>query len=1333
MKLRSSFQKKHVICTLITFAGSIGALSLLSAPLASAAVKTWSVTATSGSWNTGANWGGTTPASGDSLLFGTQTTGATALTVDAATWGNSTISQTGAFLSGITFTTGASAYTMDLSSNPLSFSNITGITLNAGVVNNETFGTAAGSGTIYIGTNSGSTVNFINNGTGTLIVNTNLANGGTPNDSLTFQGTGNITFNGVISGMGNTNTKSGTGTTTLSAANTYTGVTAVNAGILNVTGNSSGSTSAFTVGGGTYTVSGTGSTGATTVNSGTYSVLGNGGTGATTINSSGTYSLKGVSGLNNSAITANTGGVLTVDNTAGSGGIKVNRLNSKAVTLAGGTFNYLSGTGASTDTSGTLAINSGGSTVNLSPNSTGSTTVTASSITHAVGGTLRLTGANLGAAPGANNTNLIANADATVIGGTGIAGSTTMSINAYILGQDTALVGNAQFGFVTDKINGVLQPNGFRLLTGGEYASTITDASTVLDNVNLTSAVTGLNSTTTKINALRLDTGGSVAGSGTLTINGGGIIALDSANSISISTLAFGSAEGNVLNANSLTISSNISGTAGFTKSGAGLLTLSGASIAYTGTTTIQQGTLKLVGTATLGTTAASLSVNGGGILDLNGTSQTVTSFNGGIGGAVQNNSGSGTSLLTIGTGAGTGTYAGVVANNNGVATGGSVALTKIGTGTITLSGTNTYTGATVTNGGTLSFTGSGGIATSSSLAVNGGSTMTIVNANVGFSGTININNGILNASAGNGTVGILGATAGANTGSTVVVGVAATANNATYRIVSNTTALNNPISVLGTGINLLDVGTNTGIFGANVALGTGANVIYQFEAGSNGSGVSGTTSGTGNVTINDFTNNTNNSSTTIGVLSNVGTLTINKNVGVNGTNGQILTLTGFGAGLTAITYNDDGNSLQTKATLIGGANTTFAGTYTQNGGFVKVNNSAAFKANNSLSVNSVTVSGVSVISQINSVNTTTNAVTAGTYAGNFDLNANNLTAAGLNSANTGGIVTNSGAARTLTLGGSGTYSYSGTLTATTLANLALTISLTGTGSQTLSGTNSYTGNTTITSGTLLLNSSTAALSNVAVTGGTLSGSGTANGTVNIGASGTINPGTVGGIGILTTGATTITGTYTCDINAASSDKIVVGGPLILAGATLAFNSLATPTALSYTLVTYSGSAPAFTTYTDLPSGYVVDYATSGQIKLVKTAGYSTWALSAGLTGPNNGALQDPDNDAISNLLEYVFNGNPLSSSQSILPTQDSSGNQLVFTYFRRHESKDDTTQTFQYGNNLVGWTDIVIPAATTVNVVITPDTPATAIDKVAITVLKGANTKLFGRLQVVK
>jgi len=98
--------------------------------------------------------------------------------------------------------------------------------------------------------------------------------------------------------------------------------------------------------------------------------------------------------------------------------------------------------------------------------------------------------------------------------------------------------------------------------------------------------------------------------------------------------------------------------------------------------------------------------------------------------------------------------------------------------------------------------------------------------------------------------------------------------------------------------------------------------------------------------------------------------------------------------------------------------------------------------------------------------------------------------------------------------------------------------------------------------------------------------------------------------------------------------------------------------------------------------------------------------------------------------MEYVlFNGQPASASTSILPTVNTAGNTFIFTFYRRNASTSDTTQSFQYGSDLSGWTPVAIPGGA--GVLVTPNNPTSGIEKVDVTVSKGSNTKLFGRLKV--
>ena len=167
-------------------------------------------------------------------------------------------------------------------------------------------------------------------------------------------------------------------------------------------------------------------------------------------------------------------------------------------------------------------------------------------------------------------------------------------------------------------------------------------------------------------------------------------------------------------------------------KSGAGTQVLSGNNT-YSGGTTTSGGTLqfaKLISMPNSGAVAvsgATLAVNVGG----SGEWTTGTSGNGTIGGLLAGLGGQsgGTVSWTGNVGLGldttdassTQTYSGNIAN-----VGTTLAITKLGTGTLTLSGANSYSGGTTVNGGVLT------------IGVNGGNQGSTVLP----SGTVTVNSG---------------------------------------------------------------------------------------------------------------------------------------------------------------------------------------------------------------------------------------------------------------------------------------------------------------------------------------------------------------------------------------------------------------------------------------------------------------------------------------------------------------------------------------------------------------------------------------------------------------
>jgi autotransporter-associated beta strand protein len=145
-----------------------------------------------------------------------------------------------------------------------------------------------------------------------------------------------------------------------------------------------------------------------------------------------------------------------------------------------------------------------------------------------------------------------------------------------------------------------------------------------------------------------------------------------------------------VNNADGLVINGIVGGTIGLTKDGLGRLTLTGANN-YLGATTLLQGVL-LAGAANVIPSASAVLVDNASTFDLAGNAQSVGSIADGPkgGGAIT----LGTARLITGNDNTSTLFAGIISGPGSV--------TKVGTGTWTLSGPNTFTGATEIQGGGL-------------------------------------------------------------------------------------------------------------------------------------------------------------------------------------------------------------------------------------------------------------------------------------------------------------------------------------------------------------------------------------------------------------------------------------------------------------------------------------------------------------------------------------------------------------------------------------------------------------------------------------------------------
>src|SRR5208282_4915307 len=144
----------------------------------------------------------------------------------------------------------------------------------------------------------------------------------------------------------------------------------------------------------------------------------------------------------------------------------------------------------------------------------------------------------------------------------------------------------------------------------------------------------------------------------------------------------------------STTFAGNIeddNGSLSLTKNGSGTLTLSGDDT-YSGATLVSAGTLQ-AGSTTAFAAGSAFTVDG--TLDLNGFDNTISSLAGTSSGIVEDSSAT-AATLTVGDSTST-TFAGNIEDDNG-----SLSLTKNGSGTLTLSGDDTYSGATWVSDGTL-------------------------------------------------------------------------------------------------------------------------------------------------------------------------------------------------------------------------------------------------------------------------------------------------------------------------------------------------------------------------------------------------------------------------------------------------------------------------------------------------------------------------------------------------------------------------------------------------------------------------------------------------------
>ncbi len=322
-----------------------------------------------------------------------------------------------------------------------------------------------------------------------------------------------------------------------------------------------------------------------------------------------------------------------------------------------------------------------------------------------------------------------------------------------------------------------------------------------------------------------------------------------------------------------------------------------------------------------------------------------------------------------------------------------------------------------------------------------------------------------------------------------------------------------------------------------------------------------------------------------------------------------------------------DGNLTLSSGTLTAGANTiTLDGNWTNNSGtsaFAANTSTVVFAGTTGTSAQNIAGSAATTfdnltINNSGTSNTIKNAVSpAASLAINgvltmansttFNMNGSNLSAGLLSTSGSGtsvfiedGVNTDTS---TLTLNGSGSQTFAGVIEDGGNPNTHLSLAMSGTGTETLTGINTYTGTTAVNAGnTLYVDGSTVAGSTFTVAsssssvlgGGKGVTAGTISGPITFSGSGTLSPGDGSNpTGILDTGALTLNSasTYAARINGTTAgsgyDKVVVTGTATLGGATLSLSSSGltsvvgdTFTILSATLVsgTFAGGNGALFT-----------------------------------------------------------------------------------------------------------------------------------------------------------
>lgn len=592
--------------------------------------------------------------------------------------------------------------------------------------------------------------------------------------------------------------------------------------------------------------------------------------------------------------------------------------------------------------------------------------------------------------------------------------------------------------------------------------------------------------------------------------------------------------------------------TASLTASGTGSVTLNSSNTILL--TTVNDGTLN----AGHNNALTALVVNSGTV-NFTTAAPVVTSL-AGPGGTIVlgNTTGPVNTTLTVGSSNASTTYEGVITNAPGAVG----SLTKVGNGTLTLSGTNTYTGNTAINAGAIAYNISGvesfgGAISGAGSVINQGFGEMTLSGLHSYTGRTTVNSGTLIITNGvNTTAGSLVLNGGIlNLASFSDYGVASAMG---LRQASSDTSIdaNTPTAGIGLqfrGGTLQYTGSTPQSTNRNIRVLNGPNTATIDASGSVPSATLSFTHSGANVNLFE-----------VG-----GTRTITLTGTNTGNNGFAILLENQGGGGTSLAKTGTGTWLLNGPT----ANTNTNGTTSVTEGILSL-----------AKLNATAVPGPLVIGngssqavlKLDTAGTGSNQIADniiptftgnGATAGILRMNNRNETIGGLASPLGEGVVENeAGAAGTgvLTVNVTGTQTFGGSLRngdgAGTDGTLALTKS--GAGTQILSGASTHTGATTISAGTLTVDGTLGAGTTVSVgSNATLNGSGALSGAVSVN-----NGGTLSGNGTYT-GLVSVANGGTLSGNATLSTVTTVSGSRISPG------SGTTPATLTIGALTLAGGS----------------------------------------------------------------------------------------------------------------------------------------------------------------